>query len=95
MWLTLTDLQTGARYRVFKNFLIEDCCGEINQIVVTNGGSVAFQTSYGENNARLYACELSTCYDRRGYGRKLRRDGGSRGDRGAVVVGRPASARAL
>jgi len=72
LWLIVTDLRTGAEYRVFKSFLFEDCCGSIVQVVLRDTGSVAFQTSYSERNLCLYACEPSTCYDKRRYGRYLR-----------------------
>jgi len=72
IWLILTDLRTGAEYRVFRSFLFEDCCGSILAITLRDTGSVAFQTSYSERNLYLYACEPSTCYDKRRYGRYLR-----------------------
>ena len=74
LWVILTDLRTGAEYRVFKGFLREGCCGSISNVIVRDTGSVIFLTSYAKPNLQfyLYACELSTCYDQRRYGRRLR-----------------------
>jgi len=74
VWVILTDLRTGAEYRVFKGFFREGCCGSISNVMVRHTGSVVFVTSYAKPNLQfyLYACELSTCYDQRLYGRQLR-----------------------
>lgn len=72
-WLTLTDLRSGAEYRVFKSFIYDDGEGGINSITLRETGSIAFQTTGGrKDKIHLYACELATCYDSRRYGTRLR-----------------------
>ncbi len=74
IWLILTDLRSGAEYRVFKSYFLDDCCGSIFGVTLRDTGSIAFYSSGRsmDDKLHIYACELATCYDSRRYGTRLR-----------------------